>query len=372
MRILALNPFHGGSHQAFLEGWQRHSRHEFTILSLPARHWKWRMRHAAVTFADEIFQLPRTDSWDVLFTTDMLNLAEFRGLVAQPVRDLPSVVYFHENQLTYPTRLEGNSAERDLHYAFTNFTSALAADVVWFNSNYHRDVFLEALTGWFARLPDYQPSDQISGIRTSSAIQVPGIDSFPAREAQKPGAPLHLVWAARWEHDKAPETLFTALEELKAGGVKFRISVLGESFSDVPECFAKARESLKGRIAHWGYLESHDAYRDALLEADVFVSTARHEFFGMAAAEAIAAGCYPLLPDRLAYPELVGSRSRFLYDGTPVSLAGRITILVADVDGGRNLTEQVADLTARVEAWKWSNRAREMDAAIESLVSRQS
>ena len=52
MRVLALNPYHGGSHRAFLDGWMANSRHRFTLLTLPAHHWKWRMRHAAVTFAE--------------------------------------------------------------------------------------------------------------------------------------------------------------------------------------------------------------------------------------------------------------------------------------------------------------------------------
>ena len=116
---------------------------------------------------------------------------------------------------------------------------------------------------------------------------------------------------------------------------------------------------------HWGYLESRAAYCDALLQADVFVSTARHEFFGIAAAEAIAAGCFPLLPDRLAYPELVGGCSEFLYDGTPESLASRISNLAADVNGGFSLADNLADLATEVETWTWSNRAKEMDRALE-------
>ena len=51
MRILALEPYYGGSHQAFLDGWIAHSQHEWTVVSLPAYHWKWRMRHAAITMA---------------------------------------------------------------------------------------------------------------------------------------------------------------------------------------------------------------------------------------------------------------------------------------------------------------------------------
>ncbi|GAH62988.1 unnamed protein product, partial [marine sediment metagenome] len=43
MRILALEPYYGGSHEAFLTGWTRRSRHDWTLLTLHANHWKWRM-----------------------------------------------------------------------------------------------------------------------------------------------------------------------------------------------------------------------------------------------------------------------------------------------------------------------------------------
>ncbi|MCA9268591.1 MAG: DUF3524 domain-containing protein, partial [Planctomycetales bacterium] len=151
MRILALEPFYDGSHRAFLDGWIRHSRHQWTVAGLPGHSWKWRMRHSAATFARQLASSPPEGAaFDATFASDMLNLAEFRGLAPREISRLPAVVYFHENQLTYPVRVE---RERDFHFAYTNFTSCLAADEVWFNSQFHLTDFTAALRDLLRRMP---------------------------------------------------------------------------------------------------------------------------------------------------------------------------------------------------------------------------
>lgn len=366
-RILALEPYYGGSHQAFLEGWQRYSRHTWTTLTLPAFKWKWRMRQSSLLFAWEVKErLASGQGWDLLLCSDMLNLAEFLGLAPLEVRRIPSIVYFHENQITYPVRVE---KDRDYHFGVTNIASAVAAEEVWFNSQFHRDSFLEAIPAFLDKMPDHRPLGAVELIRTKARVRSPGVEEPTAPPARTDG-PLHIVWAARWEYDKNPEGFFDALGLLADRGVEFRLSVLGQRFRESPAVFEEARSRLKEQIVQWGYVEDAEAFGAALAAADVFVSTALHEFFGLAAVEAIAAGAYPLLPDRLAYPELLelceeGSRSAYFYDGTTTGLCERLVELSA-----RKAAGELSAATARaaVQRFSWSQVGPRLDDAMEALV----
>ena len=374
MRVLALEPYYGGSHQAFLDGWSSRSSHDWTILSLPAYKWKWRMRHAAVTLAERATELVQAgNSWDVMFCSDMLNLAEFRGLADSRVARLPTVAYFHENQLTYPVQ---QSAERDLHFGFTNFTTALAAERVWFNSNYHLHDFLGALRDLLPRMPDFQPLSAIDQIEEKSGVFPPGIDPMPTRTQRRDG-PIRMLWAARWEHDKDPETFFNALSLLRARHVEFRVSVLGESFREVPPVFADARRTLNSHVDHWGFLPSRDDYIAALLDADVFVSTARHEFFGLSAVEAIAAGVFPLLPRRLSYPELLcvspGSNhdTSFFWEGDKRTLADRLRELAVRVQQGTLWQSSPHRAREIVSRFHWDNIYGQLDQSLVEIAAQR-
>ncbi len=369
MRVLALEPYYGGSHRAFLDAWIASSRHRWTLLTLPPFKWKWRMRHGAVTLAGEVKQRREAgEQWDLLFCSDMLDLATFRGLAPAAVHRLPSVAYFHENQLTYPVQFE---KERDLHFGLTNLTTALAAREVWFNSAFHRDELLAALPKLLKRMPDYQPFEAVERIRAKSRIFPQGIGAAPARDARSPG-PLRILWAARWEHDKGPETFFEALGMARAAGVEFRLSVVGERFRRVPEIFESAERSFAGMIDRWGYQPSREAYHQALAEADVIVSTARHEFFGISVAEAVAAGCYPLLPERLAYPELLADvdqerRRDFFYNGTAKALADRLAELAASLAAGDLWLGDAECAKRAVARFTWSSLVPRLDKALAAL-----
>ena len=370
MKILALEPYYGGSHRAFLDGWVCRSRHEWTLLTLPPYFWKWRMRHAPVAFAADLAgRTGRGEKWDALFCSDMLSLADFMGLAPPAVRTLPALIYFHENQLTYPVTVE---KDYDYHFAFANMTSALAANRVWFNSRYHQESFLAALDSFLRRMPDHQPLESVEAIRVKSSVRYPGIDAvMPSRGATD--GPLHILWAARWEPDKNPGVFFDALDTLNQAGIAFQLSVIGgRETKEALSCFREARERFSREIVNWGFLESRQAYLATLASADVIVSTADHEFFGIGIVEAVTAGAYPLVPRRLAYPEVLagfdepGKDSCFYNAG---ELAERLMALSGRHARG-DLWQGDAERGVRaVHAYRWEQFVGGWDDEISSLAA---
>ncbi|MCH8148357.1 MAG: DUF3524 domain-containing protein [Planctomycetes bacterium] len=313
LNVALLEPYFGGSHAAFVDTLVGHSRHDICVATMPPRKWKWRMRGAAIWFAmQENKWLAGCDgrAIDLILCNDMLSVADLRGLLPPARRNLPIACYFHENQLTYPLPCE---KDRDYQYGMTNISSCLAADAIWFNSAFHLGEFLDAAARLLKKMPDCVPGGLINSIREKCIVVPPPIElpaglGAPPRESDtKPwkGDRVRILWSHRWEYDKNPEPFFHALIRLAEAGCDFELVLLGEQFRTAPPVFSAAWPCLQPHIVHAGFLPDRDAYWEMIATCDVVVSSAIQENLGLSVVEAILAGCQPLLPHRLAYPELI-------------------------------------------------------------------
>ncbi len=303
MNLWLIEPYYTGSHRAWADGYQAHSRHQVRLLILPGRFWKWRMQGGALTLARNAAS--QGERPDAILASDMLNLPVFLTLSDRRLSAVPVALYFHENQLTYPLQ---PGEKRDLHYGFINLVSALRANGVFFNSSYHLEAFFDELPRLLKHFPDYNELWVADALRAKSQVMPLGLD-LARLDAYRPQQPqsgrLLILWNHRWEYDKDPETFFRVVYALDREGLDFGLILLGESFRKWPAEFLEARHRLADRIVHFGYADDVVTYARLLWQADVVVSTAVHEFFGAAVVEACYCGCLPLLPRRLSYPELI-------------------------------------------------------------------
>jgi glycosyltransferase involved in cell wall biosynthesis len=307
MKILLLSAYDAASHRVWREGLVHHlAEHDWTVLTLPPRFFAWRSRGNPLSWVfgeSEILE----NKYDLIVATSMTNLAALKG-IAPNMAVVPTLVYFHENQFAYPEQRERKEYQ---NYKLTNLYTALAADRVLFNSRYNMDTFLSGAEGLLSVMPDHVPKGIVKAVQDRSGVLSVPLEENCYISGSHESGPLRIVWNHRWEHDKAPERLFEALYRLQERKVSFHLHLLGQRFRDLPPVFDGAREHLGDSVKSWGFIEGEKKYRSILASADLVVSTALHDFQGLAVLEAVAAGCLPLVPDRLAYPEFFPEEFRY-------------------------------------------------------------
>ncbi len=341
---------------------------QWQVLELPPRHFSWRVRGNPLYWAQRERGLLE-QSYDVLVATSMVDLATLRGLVPALAR-LPSLLYFHENQFAYP---EGSGRHGLLEAQMVSLYSALAADQVLFNSAYNRDSFLDGCASLLRRLPDYTPGETVASLRhKSQVLPVPcdpallrsEMPRWPGSAGELPSRPLRLAWLGRLEHDKGGEGLYSLLERLELRQVDYELAVVGQQFRELPEVFTRIQADFHSRLVHFGYLEGAQAYRSLLRATDIALSTAMHEFQGLAMLEAVAAGCLPLVPDRLAYREIYPDRFRYASVSDAGSEADAAARLLCQLAEGLSLGTVVPPDLNRFSAEALTGRYREVFATL--------
>ncbi|GAB2881527.1 DUF3524 domain-containing protein [Microbulbifer echini] len=333
MKVLLLSAYDADSHKRWRKGlvaafpeWQ------WTVLTLPPRYFSWRIRSNSLTWARGENAQTLRQTWDLIIATSMTDLSALRGLAPEIV-GVPTAVYFHENQFAYPS---SSDAFRSLEPQLLNIYTALAGDLLLFNSEYNRRTLLEGAAKLLKRFPDCVPAGVCEEIeRKSQVLPVPLEDALFIKEflevdftwnhrwpqgyqGEVTEDILIISWAARWEYDKGADRLLKILEGLKENKVKFLLNLMGQSFRNSPEEFERIKQEFSQNLLVVGYVESEQLYRQTLRNSHVFLSTAYHEFQGLAVMEAAVAGCTPLVPDEQCYPEFYPEKLRYLGVGDAV------------------------------------------------------
>lgn len=345
MNWLILDPHHAGSHSHWAMGMQGHLSElkgvHVELWTLPGRHWKWRMHGACGTFAAKAHDA--TTRPDVILTTDMLDVAGLRGLLPPSWRTVPIALYFHENQLSFPWSPDDKEKARSLNrtYAFMNIQSALAADWIWFNSEYHRQVFLDEGAAFMRQMPDYIEAYNFEAISVKSSVLSVGIDVAENVNLDRPAeSPPVILWNHRWAYDKGPERFLKHLQLLNAQGFAFNLILCGAQSKSEPEAFTQLREQFSDRILHTGYAASSAGYVQLLQAADILLHDPLQEYFGISVAEAMSHGVIPLVKNDQAYTSWVPETFRFNDD---CELLEKWNTLLSNVPSHRKHARAVAE-----------------------------
>jgi len=308
------------------------------------------------------------------------------------------VAYMHENQLTTPF----SSGDRDFangahwHYGMAHWRTLLACDGLVFNSYRHLQAFSDALP---ALIKEQCPPDLVDRhvrrchdlLRTKCAVLRYGLEldellllseaSSSVAEGERDGgdddaSPVPVVlWNARLEEDKDPGTFLEVLSELRRHpqqrNVPFRLIALGRDPSKDQKWYRRIRDEFASdELLHLGWCSDRAEYASWLRRADVVISTARHETFGISIVESAYCGALPLLPNRLSYPELFDPVDRFeelhFYSTKEECVDKLIRLLSLD---SNERADAVARTRAAVQRFRWSSMGIVYDRFFASLAA---
>jgi hypothetical protein len=252
-----------------------------------------------------------TQQYDLLLATASVDLATIQSIYPA-LRTIPSILYFHDNQFEYPT---ANNPQSVVDWQITHIYSAIRANKLLFNSQYNKDSFLAGVMRLMKKMPDLAPKDLHNSLQEKSSVLPVPIPSPTTTKLGKSNSTLKLLWNHRCEWDKCPDLLEAVVSLLATSELSVEVFITGQQFRNEPENFTRIRNNT-ALVRQCAFIEDETAYQLLLSQCDVVLSTAVHEFQGIAILEAVAAGCVPLLPKRLSYPEMFANKYLYATQGS--------------------------------------------------------
>lgn len=312
-----------------------------------------------MSLAPSVVAAARARPPDLLLLSDMIDVGDLLARLRRTHAHTPVALYLHENQLTYPRQPD---EPLDTGLAWITWRNLTHADEIWCNTVFHRDELLSALPGFLSDVADRGQRIELAAVADRIRVLPVGVE-IPDGAARS--APPLILSNQRWHHDKDVDAVARALVRLAEDGVDFRVAMIGDDTGGLGEIVHPLLDRLGDRVIARGY-QDRAVYDKILGEADVVVSAARNEFFGVAVVEAVGAGAVPVLPRAVAYPEVIPAKfhSAVLYERGELRRAMASTL--ADLAGRRGA---IAGLAESMRQFRWEVVAPDYDRAASALAA---
>ena len=163
-----------------------------------------------------------------------------------------------------------------------------------------------------------------------------------------------ILYLSRIHYKKRPDLLIKALSKLNAQGYNFHLIVAGSGEPDYVDYLKKLAASLglANYTSFAGFVTGED--KNLLLQgSDIFVLPSFSENFGVAVAEAMAAGLPVIVtPGVQISPEIAAAKAGFVVEGEIETLADAIATLLNSPHLRHKLGENGKRLVSRRYSWK--------------------
>jgi glycosyltransferase involved in cell wall biosynthesis len=181
-------------------------------------------------------------------------------------------------------------------------------------------------------------------------LTLPRLDERPISGA--------ILFLGRITPKKGLDVLLLALSELLSRGISFRLTVAGAGKKPYEqEMIALANDlGLSENVDFIGHV-GPEVRSTLLTNHDVFVLPSRDENFGIAVAEALAAGLPVIVTREVAIAEYIdGTTAGLVVDRHPQSIARGIQILLSDESARAERRRSAAEVARRHFSWETAAR----------------
>jgi glycosyltransferase involved in cell wall biosynthesis len=360
LRVLYFEPLYiGGSHELQARGFLDHTRHNVSFVGRPI----------LTNWLDNYFYGPKVltsfvkssiPDLNAIIATDMSSYGH-ASTICQLLgsEEIPLIINFLEHDFAWPQSQDRKNVAAAI--PMLTLASTKVANKILFQTKYSYQSLMDG-----ARKIVVQA--EVEKIEAKCQIVPAGVDfaAIEKHRAEKQNEIPTILFNHRCDYDKNWPQFLDAVSVLNSEGVKFDLILTGSPNEKVPEELNDRIAGLKDHVKHVGYVESREEYAKLLWQSDIVCSTSLQECFGISVVEAVYCDCFPILPNRLSYPELIPSEhhDQHLFN----SFDELVQLLRVAIANHKTLKD--ASLHRHVEKFDWSIVAPQIDDVIESVASK--